>query len=354
MKKVFLNLLINNPFSFHMHKKLYFTVILWFIIFSIIAYISWLSVVLESILVLIVYSVIFYAVHSIIQWIRKKERRDFNTFLLAFLYRVWISTLIICGILWGFAYYFNNIAPAGMPEFTVSNGEKTIVFQAMSHIGSEKFYTTIQKNITEKKQEWFVYFFEWVRPWSSENQAVFDQAMGIKFDKNLYKNFSKLYGVVYQDNSLFLNRINNLDFNVDLSIDDIITLYNGKNEADKQSSLLENNEVIDANQQIIETLANLNPRELSILRYINKAILNIIVQSQSIQDTLMKNFSNKALFDVILNERNTLIAKKIESSQYSNIYLTYGLLHFQWVFETLKQTDPQWKIISQREFFPIQ
>jgi hypothetical protein len=30
----------------------------------------------------------------------------------------------------------------------------------------------------------------------------------VKFDKELYKNFSKLYGVVYQDNQKFLNRVN--------------------------------------------------------------------------------------------------------------------------------------------------
>jgi hypothetical protein len=47
-----------------------------------------------------------------------------------------------------------------MPEITISNGKKTVVFQAMSHIGSEAFYTAIAHNLTEKKHAGFVYFYE--------------------------------------------------------------------------------------------------------------------------------------------------------------------------------------------------
>jgi hypothetical protein len=40
-----------------------------------------------------------------------------------------------------------------MPEITISNGEKTVVFQAMSHIGTQDFYDTIKENIKKKKEE---------------------------------------------------------------------------------------------------------------------------------------------------------------------------------------------------------
>jgi hypothetical protein len=40
-----------------------------------------------------------------------------------------------------------------MPEITITNGEKIIVFQAMSHIGTQDFYNTIKENIREKKEE---------------------------------------------------------------------------------------------------------------------------------------------------------------------------------------------------------
>jgi hypothetical protein len=40
-----------------------------------------------------------------------------------------------------------------MPEFTITNGDKTIVFQSMSHIGTQKFYDTVGNNIKEKKQD---------------------------------------------------------------------------------------------------------------------------------------------------------------------------------------------------------
>lgn len=92
----------------------------------------------------------------------------------------------------------------------------------------------------------------------------------MKFDKELYKNFSKLYGVVYQDNQKFLNRVNNLDFNIDLSMDDIAKIYSEKEPEKSNNNILENENVMDVNTQIITTLASLNPKELEILRFVNK------------------------------------------------------------------------------------
>lgn len=37
---------------------------------------------------------------------------------------------------------------------------------------------------------------------------------------------SKLYGLINQDNNQFLNLVNDKDYNVDVSIDDIMVQYN--------------------------------------------------------------------------------------------------------------------------------
>jgi hypothetical protein len=49
--------------------------------------------------------------------------------------------------------------------------------------------------------------------------------MGVVFDKTLYANISKLYGLREQRNSEFLKIENDKDFNVDISIDDVVALY---------------------------------------------------------------------------------------------------------------------------------
>jgi hypothetical protein len=53
----------------------------------------------------------------------------------------------------------------------------------------------------------------------------FDEALGINFTPTLYENFSRLYGLTFQDNNYFLELVNNYDFNIDLSIDEIIKFY---------------------------------------------------------------------------------------------------------------------------------
>jgi len=242
-----------------------------------------------------------------------------------------------------------------MPQFTITNWKKIVVFQAMSHIWTQNFYNHIKNEIIKYKKEWYVYFFEWVKPWTKQNSEKFNKAIWIKFDKNLYKNFSKLYWVVNQDNSIFLWLVNNKDYNVDLNINDIIKLYNNKikklnkNEIKKQLP----KSIIDINSQIIDTLSKLNPKQLAVIRFFNKAMLNVILKNQIIQDTIMKNFTNKTLFDVILNQRNKNIVKNIEKTKYKKIFITYWLLHFSWVLKLLKKDDSNWKITKIKYFYPI-
>jgi len=50
-----------------------------------------------------------------------------------------------------------------MPFYTLTDGEKTIYFQTMIHIGREDFYKEIEKNIREKKEDGAVLFYEGVK-----------------------------------------------------------------------------------------------------------------------------------------------------------------------------------------------
>jgi hypothetical protein len=100
-------------------------------------------------------------------------------------------------------------------------------------------------------------------------------------------------------------------------------------------------------------LSNLNDRELKILVYTNKSILNLIIKSDWIKDFVTKNFANQQLFDVILNKRNENLSKEIISSKYDKIFITYGLLHFNWVLKLLQENDSNWKIIKTEKSYPI-
>jgi len=115
----------------------------------------------------------------------------------------------------------------------------------------------------------------------------FDSALGVEFSPDLYENFSKLYGVTFQDNENFLGIVNNYDFNIDLSIDEIMTLYE-EEVKNTQENIPE--EVIDVNELLVDELAKINDRQLKVLVYINQAIMNTMIKNEDIQKNLLDSF----------------------------------------------------------------
>jgi hypothetical protein len=125
----------------------------------------------------------------------------------------------------------------------------------------------------------------------------FDKIIGIKFDKDLYDNFSKLYNLTFQNQKDFLNIENNLDFNTDVNIDWIIEQYKKKH-----INLTQEKQKIPVNisKNIIEQLSKLNKKQLKIMVFINRAILSFIIKNDLSQEFIRNNFSNKDLFEIIL------------------------------------------------------
>ncbi len=329
------------------------TIITWILIIIILLwvfYINWIIWILEFILSISFYTIIFYFFHVIWAKIRKKEYMYSLDYIKLFLYRISILILVLIFIIWSLSYISNELYPAKMPEYTISNWDKEVKFQAMSHIWSTNFYKKVQNNIKTYKENWWVYFYEWVKPWTKENHNDFNKAIWITFDKDLYKNFSRLYWLTFQDNSLFLWLVNDKDYNVDIWLDQIMKLYNNKSKSTENTN---KQPPIEASKEIIKTLSRLNEKELKILVYINQATLNFIIWSNETQEFLNNNFTNEKLFEVILDERNKVVANEIINTEYKKIYMTYWLLHFKWILELLQKNDPNWKIIETKYLYPI-
>ena len=329
-----------------------------FIVISAVLYISWILWFLEFTVFIGLYSIIFFWITYIYRKIRKKESIEYKSFLINFIKKSSLSMVMLLIILWSFWYYQNEISPATMSEITISNWEKILVFQEMSHIWSENYYKTVQNNLREYKKSEFVYFYEGVKPGSEVNMENFNEAIWIDFNPDLYKNFSKLYWVTFQDNSIYYNLVNNLDFNVDVWIDWIMEEYNKVAEHPlswilSPSQEKEATNPIDINTEIINTLSELSEKQLKVLVFINKAILNALIKSDWAQELISDNFANKKLFDIILDWRNEVLASEIIKSEYNKIYVTYWKLHFNWVLKLLQENDENWKVTSKKEIISM-
>ncbi len=333
------------------YKYLISYFLFWFFL-SFIYILSWTIKLFETIISLIVYSIVTFFIYFAWKYYRKKDYLWFDDYLKLFIYKVCVLLYTVFIIIWTFAYYNNEISPAKMPEYTISNGKKTVVFQAMSHIAKKEFYKNVQKNIIDFKTASWVYFYEWVKPWNQESSEKFDKALWINFTPDLYKHMSRLYWVTFQDNNDFIWLVNNLDFNVDLNLDEIVKIYEKKVKI-SNTPKTENTQIINASEQILEKLNQLNNNELNLLIYINQAILNTIIKNDKQAKNLLKDIWNPDLFDVILEERNNNLVKEIIKNDYNKIYITYWLLHFDWVLQLLQKNDINWKIIKTRYLYPI-
>ena len=328
-----------------------------FLVLSSIFYIGSIESVIQFIIFIIIYWTIFYWVYFTYKKIRNREVDKYKDFLINFIKKSSLSIVILVTLIWTFWYYQIYVSPAKMIEYTISNWNKKVVFQEMSHIGAKSFYEEIKQNLIIYKKDNFVYFYEWVKLWKKENREKFNKAMWIDFNEDLYKNFSKLYWVSHQNNEIYYNLVNNLDFNVDVSIDWIIEQYEEKNTWDTNTiegeAKLDNKEIIDVNSKVLETLSSINEKQLKVLVFVNKSILNFLIKSDKTQKVIKDNFANKKLFKIILHWRNKILAEEIIKSEYNNIYVTYWKLHFNWVLKLLKENDTNWKIVSKKELISI-
>lgn len=296
---------------------------------------------INFIIVLSFYSLFLYTIIFPFKKIKDREFKFFDAenlgkFAFAFAYRMSAFLIIIFSVLGWFAYYQNKITPAMMPIYHITNWDKKIVFQSMSHIASPEFYMDVKSNLEEHKKNWYILYYEWVKAWTKESSEKFDKALWVKFDRDLYKNMSKLYGLINQDNWLF---VYSWAKNIDLSMDEMLEIYD-KNPSQSKLNL----DPVDLSPIIESALEQLNPKELEILRFVNKSIINTIIKNWEIQDAMAKWIWNKAIMDTILWKRNDYLSKEIIKSEDKKIFITYWLLHFKWVMELLQKNDKNWKI----------
>ncbi|EKE29620.1 MAG: hypothetical protein ACD_2C00135G0001 [uncultured bacterium (gcode 4)] len=340
-----------------MKKNLFSMVVLVSAFYGLI-YLSGLYWWLEFLVSVLAYSVVFYLWHTAISYLRKKERMTIKKFLPYFAYRLSTFLIVIFVLFWSFVYYENKIEPAKLPEFTVTNGKKTVVFQWMAHIWSDAFYKQVQDNIRQRKKEWYVYFYEWVKLGKKENMEKFDKLLGVKFDKKTYVNLSKIYWLRAQDNNDFFWIENDLDFNADIWMDEIISLYEKKYWAVDMTKKTQDPKIsadpVSVDKIIESAISQMTPRELNFLIYVNRSIMNFIIKNESVRNTILAWSGQKNLFDIILEDRNRVIIDSIVKTEHPKIYITYWLMHFNGVWSWLQRLDPSWKLLSIKYLTPIE
>ncbi len=273
------------------------------------------------------------------------DKSRWRRFTRNFLKGWWWLICIIWLIPWislGFIQFTNNTAPATLPRITISNGEKTVIFQSMIHIGSEIFYNEIEKDMKNLQGREFVFFYEWVQPGTPESIAELSQLTGINISEEMYDLFAEISWLQMQNTERYIGIIPST--NVDISTDEIIAFARKENI---ENTISANNDILT---KIGEKYPTLTEFQKATLRIVSRWFLNILLRTYT--NTAMEGNLKAQLpiFEIILDKRNSILAEAIEDSPVPNIYIHYGALHYAGVLATLQKSDPQWREIARTHF----
>jgi hypothetical protein len=277
------------------------------------------------------------------------NRTQSQRFLRNFLrWWVWLSLLIwiLPGLSIGILATTNARFPATLPRITLSNGEKTVIFQSMMHIASPRFYANIRDDMIRLRGEDYVFLYEWVREGTPESLEKLSQLMGMDVSEKMYQTFADVAWLVYQGDEIYTDILPST--NVDLTTDDIVKLASTE-EAIKPLDTPSS----DIISMIAKKYPDLTDTQKQVAIIVAQGALNMLLRNYTrpeIENELKKTLP---VFRIILDTRNELIVDTLIHSPNRHIYMHYGALHFPGILRWLQARDPRWHEVSRTDYVVI-
>jgi hypothetical protein len=291
-----------------------------------------------------------------LRWLLNRRQPGFRP-LRAYLVSGIALLMIVVSLISLPVYYFSfevDARPSAIPQVTLSNGSKTVVFQGMVHVGSETFYKSVVYDLEKALAEGYTLFYEGVQPSPGEGDDWFrDNLAGGGDLSDNYKLLGSVCGLQFQ-----------LDYFSLLSADmkvhperhvtaDVNTL-DMKREYDR---LVKTNPAFAAavKKKPATTAVSAKTDDAGPLDFLTayakdgstdqKNILGILCRGL-INATISNSGSDGDLEPVILDFRNRNLAQQIITHHSKKIYITYGAAHLPGVLALLKEKDPKWRVVS--------
>ena len=278
---------------------------------------------------------------------RQRLRRWISGYAATTLAVVSVITVAIATPLYGLAVS-TAVQPLTVPQVSLTDGSKTVIFQGMVHVGSEGFFKSVVYDVEKALSEGYVIYYEGVTgdpagdAWFSENLAgggdlsanysKLGDACGLKFQLNYF-------GLLRQDMVEHPER----HIAADVSTADMMHEYERLAAADPTFAARATAAKGDDSQgegdgiaAVFNWLENATPGQRALVGVACRAIMT---------RTLSAKTEPSALDPVILDFRNRELAKRIESGP-DKIYITYGAGHLPGLLEDLRALNPAWEVGS--------
>jgi hypothetical protein len=249
--------------------------------------------------------------------------------------------------------YFNNLE---LPLVTLNNGEKTVKFQGMIHVGPSDFYTQVVSNLDEASGQGYTLFFEGVES-TPARQQWFRRTMLMNQDlDSLYLSVSDILGL-HSQKTFFIkyksiaSRNSSRFVYADVSTQDIFKEYlrlwrespefrteMKASESKRYPSILHSFSRITAWQNRGGPARHFLSRRMFLGLYV------VALSNGCAGNFGMKKIGNSATKKLIIEFRDEMLVKRIIEDSNDKIYITYGAAHLPGVVAKLKNADPKWKV----------
>ncbi|MCT4639754.1 MAG: hypothetical protein N4A72_18795 [Bacteroidales bacterium] len=195
----------------------------------------------------------------------------------------------------------------------ITDGKKRVEYIDMIHISNNTFYNNVKEEVEKAKNRGYVLFYEYIDYTTVEGELALKSRKFAGFlpSEEGYAKVAKPLidkGYVVQKNSMFLNLVNNKDFRVDVTPQQMVDKY------EKLYGVIELDEE-DINTPIGEAIRNILP--------------------------------SKKTEQVILDYRNNYLAEAINNSEYDKIIVLYGAAHRKGLIQELRKLNNNWRVVKQ-------
>lgn len=241
--------------------------------------------------------------------------------------------------------------PVLLPQTVLSNGEKTLIFQGITHIGSEHFYKSIGYDLETALNEGYKVFYEGIKLSSPENDSWFSQTIGDGDPSKSYKDLALACNLQFQSDYFQL-----IDHDQDthpdqhlmadpdtsqvkveydrLMRDDTAFSFTMKMQQGYQENHQQAQHLSTLIEWVKQGIGNQHPIVGTLCQGLFTRVLDPSKTSAPPLNKLLVDFRNKHLANTILTDTS------------NKIYIVYSANHLSGIFTLLHDQDPRWEIKS--------
>ncbi|OJX52663.1 MAG: hypothetical protein BGO81_17335 [Devosia sp. 66-22] len=249
-----------------------------------------------------------------------------------------------------FLALYAEFRPLTVPQATLSNGKKTVVFQGMMHIGSEPFYKSVVYDLEKALADGYVVYYEGVRG-DPEGDKWFSDTLAGGGDLSAnYQLIGGICGLKFQLDYFQLLAADMKEHperhvSADVSTADMMREYERLMKEDpvfaaamrSKSAAEPSSDKSGGMAGLVGFLKGGSPEFQRLAGTMCRGYMSMVLQNKSAPDEMDK---------VTLDFRNRALADRIIADTHQLIYATYGAEHLNGLLTDLKAKDPAWEIKS--------